>query len=101
MKNKPTETHHVFSINNKKLTPKYKEVFDKYDVKMNYSINLIVGMQHRGRHSIEYHKLVGEALENLNKIANGDKVVFTKGLKIIKNYVTKKHEILTKIYWRL
>ena len=100
VKNKPKETHHVYSINNKKLTPKYKEIFDKYDVKMNDGLNLIAEMQHRGRHPIEYHELVGEALNNLDEIADRNNDVFKKGLKIINEYIEKKPAMLTRKYWR-
>lgn len=100
VKNKPKETHHIYSINNKKLTPKYKEVFDKYDVKMNDELNLIAEMQHRGRHPIEYHELVGEALENLDKIARGNKNVFKNGIGILNKYIKDNPAMLTRKYWR-
>ncbi|HHS6528660.1 TPA: AHH domain-containing protein, partial [Campylobacter jejuni] len=55
----------------KKYTPKFQEILNSYDLKLNGDWNK-VKMPHRGRHPNEYHEYILEKMSKIDKIARGD-----------------------------
>ncbi len=54
-----TENHHVASNKNKKYTPLFEQIANKFDLDLNKDWNIIEDMSnHHGRHKNKYHEFV-------------------------------------------
>ena len=96
---KPVEKHHFLTNKNKKWTPEFKKVTDKYNLDLNGKWN-IQEMAHRGRHATEYHKAMLEQVQQIDKIANGNKDIFLKLFDGLKQKIIDTPESLYKAFWR-
>ena len=57
-------------------------------------------MAHRGRHATEYHKAMLEQVQQIDKIANGNKNIFLKLFDGLKQKIIDTPETLYKAFWR-
>lgn len=96
---KQVEKHHFLTNKNKKWTPEFKKVTDKYNLDLNGKWN-IQEMAHRGRHATEYHKAMLEQVQQIDKIANGNKDIFLKLFDGLKQKIIDTPESLYKAFWR-
>lgn len=83
------EIHHVVPYNNKKHTPTYEGVVEKYDFSLKSRQNTITLINHRGRHTEGYHEFITGSLYALDTYAQGDKVAFERGFRYLVDYVNK------------
>ena len=81
------EKHHVASNKNKKYTPEYEELAGRYNMELDSQENTVVLGGHKGRHTNAYHDFVLFGMRELDKIADGNKELFTTGYKILVDYV--------------
>ena len=91
--NLSSERHHVLSNKNKTYTPQYKEITDRYDMKLSASENIVELQGHRGRHTNAYHDFMLGSLKELDAIAKGNKAVFYDGFKVMVAFLLE-HESL-------
>ncbi len=82
-----TERHHIFSDKNKTYTPQYREIMERYDMSLRSRENIVELPGHRGRHSIQYHKIMLSSLQELDIIADGDILAFHDGLQMIADFL--------------
>ena len=100
MKKLPLQKHHWLTDKHKKYTPDIKKITDKYRLDLNGAWNKEY-MPHRGRHPNRYHEFVYDSIEEIDKIANGNKNQFLKLLeKHIKDPIRKNPEKLRKSGWQ-
>ena len=101
---KPTEKHHFLSNKNKKYTPRFKEITDKYGLDLNKPYNgkewNTALMRHKGRHATEYHKYMLDGVSVIDKIANGNTKTFIQLFDELKQTVIDNPDILYKAFWR-
>ncbi|EAJ8234237.1 AHH domain-containing protein [Campylobacter coli] len=98
-KQPPIQTHHIATDKSKKYTPKFQEILNSYDLKLNGDWNK-VKMPHRGRHPNEYHEYILEKMSKIDKIARGDKDKFLKEFEKLKEEVKNNPAILHKDYYK-
>lgn len=100
----PIEKHHFLSDKNKKWTPKFKAITDKYGLDLNKPYNgvdwNIESMLHRGRHATEYHDYMLNGIKEINKIANGNTNVFLQLFENLKQEILNNPGMLYKAFWR-
>ena len=96
---KPTEKHHMLSNKNKKWTPEFKKVTDKYGLDLKGDWN-IQEMAHRGRHATEYHQYMLKKLNDIDKVANGDVNIFRSLFDNVKKIIEKTPDALYKSFWK-
>ncbi|HEC2421878.1 TPA: AHH domain-containing protein [Campylobacter jejuni] len=95
----PIQTHHIATNKSKKYTPKFQEILNSYDLKLNGDWNK-VKMPHRGRHPNEYHEYILEKMSKIDKIARGDKNKFLKEFEKLKEEIKNNPAILHKEYYK-
>ncbi|EPN7123236.1 AHH domain-containing protein, partial [Campylobacter jejuni] len=95
----PIQTHHIATDKSKKYTPKFQEILNSYDLKLNGDWNK-VKMPHRGRHPNEYHEYILEKMSKIDKIARGDKDKFLKEFEKLKEEIKNNPAILRKEYYK-
>ena len=95
---KPIQEHHVASNKNKKYTPQFEEITDKYGLDLDDDWNK-VNMNHSGRHPNKYHDFVLESMKDINERANGNVKKFLKDYSKLANKIRKNPNILTKQHW--
>ncbi|WP_252366371.1 AHH domain-containing protein, partial [Campylobacter jejuni] len=98
-KQPPIQTHHIATDKSKKYTPKFQEILNSYDLKLDGDWNK-VKMPHRGRHPNEYHEYILEKMSKIDKIARGDKNKFLKEFEKLKEEVKNNPAILHKDYYK-
>ena len=81
------EMHHVVPYGNKKHTPTYEGVVEKYNFSLTDSANIIPLYDHRGRHTKGYHEFIEGSLYALDIYAQGDNAKFAKGFGYLADYV--------------
>lgn len=89
----------MLSNKNKKYTPKFKEVTDKYNLDLNGKWN-IQEMAHRGRHATEYHDYMLDGIREIDKVARGDTNTFIQLFDKLKQTVIDNPDILYKAFWK-
>lgn len=82
-----SEKHHLFSDKNKKYSPTYQKIFDKYGISLNDSKNIVQVEGHSGRHSNTYHHIMIFAINMLDSVANGNYEIFSNGLDDLGKYI--------------
>ena len=70
------EKHHFLSNKNKKYTPQFEAITNKYGLDLNKSWNIRPLTGHRGRHTNAYHEYMLDQIRSIDAIANGDKAQF-------------------------
>ena len=83
------EQHHVVPYNNKKHTPKYEGIIEKYNFPLDSKENIIPLENHRGRHTEGYHYFITVALYALDDYAQGNKDAFNMGFRHLADYVSR------------
>ena len=85
-----TERHHIFSNKNKKYTPQYKEIADRYNYSLSQQENIVALEGHHGRHSNAYHNYMLQCLKALDIYAAGDSAEFLRGIAAIADLIIEK-----------
>ena len=80
------EKHHLFSNKNKIYTPQYQEVFDRYNILLTDSDNIVSLNGHSGRHTNVYHVFMLSTLHTMDHMAGGNVSLFREGLKILQDF---------------
>ncbi|HEF1623617.1 TPA: AHH domain-containing protein [Campylobacter lari] len=93
------QTHHIATDKNKKYTPKFQEILNLYDLKLNGDWNK-VKMPHHGRHPNEYHEYILEKMSKIDKIARGDKNKFLKEFEKLKEEIKNNPALPNKEYYK-
>lgn len=96
---KPTEKHHMLTNKNKKYTPEFKKIADKYGLDLKDEWN-IQKMAHRGRHATEYHDFMLKNLKEINRAAQGNTNVFLDLFNNLKQKIINNPDILYKAFWK-
>ncbi len=97
--NLPAQKHHVVPHSNKKYSPEYKEICDRYNYMLDHENNIVMLNGHRGRHTDDYHIFIYCVLAEMDTIIQGaddglDEVTeFLNGIDILKDYLTEHPEL--------
>lgn len=89
----------MLSNKNKKWTPEFKKVTDKYGLDLKGDWN-IQEMAHRGRHATEYHQYMFDRITEIDQVAKGNTKMFLKLFENVKETIMKTPEALYKAFWR-
>ena len=81
------QKHHVMTNKNKKFTPEFKKIADKYGLNLNKADNIISVKNHRGHHTSKYHEFILNKVQAYDAMANGDPKVFMKEFNKLKRFV--------------
>ena len=92
------QKHHFLTNKHSKFTPKFREITDKYGLKLNDPWNVEM-LTHKGRHATEYHKYMLEAVRGIDKIASGDQAIFLAKFQGVKNTVIQNPAMMYKNHW--
>ena len=66
------QDHHFLSNKNKKFTPKFQEITNKYKLDLNKPWNIEPVQDHLGRHTNKYHEFMLEQIQSFDAQANGN-----------------------------
>ncbi len=97
---KPIEDHHFLTNKNKKWTPEFKKITDKYGLDLNKDWN-IKPMQHHGRHATEYHQYMLRQLKTIDRVADGNQKVFLDLFEKVKDVIKSNPDALYKKFWKM
>lgn len=97
---KPLQRHHFLTDKNRKFTPRFKDITDKYGLNLDGDWNVEL-LPHQGRHPNDYHIWAFEQLENIDKLSNGNKQLFLNYFDIyIKQPIRDNPSMLYGNYWQ-
>jgi hypothetical protein len=94
----PLQTHHMAAWKNDIWTPRFKGIFDKYDLNINGSWNKI-DIYHKGSHAPQYHEWVFEELKDIDATAQGDTAEFLRLYKIQIKQVVEANPLMVRTEW--
>ena len=80
------------------LTPQFEKIASKYKLDLNGNWNK-VSMPHAGRHPNDYHKYILRQMDNIDKVAQGNKSVFLTEFGKVQQTIINNPGMLTKNYW--
>ncbi|MGN0755056.1 MAG: RHS repeat-associated core domain-containing protein, partial [Aristaeellaceae bacterium] len=81
------EKHHLLSNKNRKYTPQYEDVVNRYEMSLDDERNIVELPDHKGRHTNAYHDYMLDMLTELDSIANGSNELFYEGFDILKRFI--------------
>ena len=82
-----SERHHLFSDKNKKYTPQYQEIADRYNYSLSQQENIVDLQGHHGRHTNAYHEFMLTSLRALEVYADGNTARFLEAILAIADYI--------------
>ena len=88
------QNHHFLSNKNKKYTPQFKEVTNKYDLNLNKNWNIRKLENHMGRHTNNYHEYMLKQIQSFDKVANGNREIFLNLFDGLKDFISINQRIL-------
>jgi len=95
----PNELHYMVSSINKEWTPIFEKIIAKYG-KLD-DLWKRVDMPHKGRHPNAYHEWIADALQEIDRIANGN---YNEFRRLFEKYIVKVVEenpwILKSSWWK-
>lgn len=95
---KPQQEHHYLTNKNKKYTPQFQAVLDKYGLNLNESWNKEL-LPHGGRHATEYHEYMLAGIKDIDAIAQGNADIFLKQFEVLKSTIRANPEMMYKTFW--
>ena len=78
------QKHHLVPWRNKKWTPLYRAITDKYGINLKTWGDNLLEIIHKGRHPSEYHEFILSRLKMIDNIAKGNREKFEK---LFKKYI--------------
>lgn len=88
------QKHHIMTNKNKKFTPQFQEIANKYDFDLNGSANIRSISNHMGRHTSCYHEFVLQKVRSFDVVAAGDKEKFMRYFSKLADYIISHPEIM-------
>ena len=89
-----TQKHHIMTNKNKKYTPQFNDIVQKYGLKPNQSWNIRTVSNHVGRHTNRYHDFILQRVKSIDVVASGNKDVFLKYFGKLADYVVSHPKIM-------
>ena len=99
LNDKPLQMHHFLTNKNKKYTPLFKNIVEKYGLDLNDQWNKEL-LPHLGRHPNEYHQWLLKELQIIDMIPDMNQKLFLHYFEInIRQPIINNPSMLYKQYW--
>ena len=95
---KPNQMHHFATNKNKKYTPKFEKITNKYGLDLDGAWNKR-SLPHQGRHPNAYHEYILKQIKQCDSYAKGNQKKFLSAYEKTKNRVINNPDMLYKSYW--
>jgi len=90
---KTEQLHHFLSNKNSTYTPLFENITNKYNLNLDADWNKAM-LPHQGRHTNMYHDYMLEELKQIDRIANGDSIIFLREFEQLKQIIIDNPDML-------